>query len=147
MGTKEKISNSSIRKIPPKIAGGPGRYIQGPDALALLGEILGGFGENPLIVSDDIVWSILGEGITAELEASDLKPVLASFGGECSHSEIDRITTYCRESGCRQPSPLRGLKGAWTVSCSLKRSGRCPRRDEGHHGGPCRLLWQPCHVP
>ena len=45
------IGNSSI---PPKIAGAPARYIQGADALDLLGGILKDFGEKPLILHEGV---------------------------------------------------------------------------------------------
>ena len=54
-------SQLNQRKIPPKIIGSPGRYIQGAGATGLLGQILDDLGWKPLIISDDIVWSILGE--------------------------------------------------------------------------------------
>ena len=112
METKKNSSKLRLREIPPKIAGGPGRYIQGVGALDLLGETLGDFGEKPLIVSDDIVWSILGGRITSGLETSGVKSVLASFGGECSHSEIDRISKLSQKSGC---DVVIGLGGGKTL--------------------------------
>lgn len=105
----------SIREISPKIAGGPGRYIQGRNALDLLGEVLKDFGKNPLIVSDDTVWSILGKRIGLVLEASELKWKLASFEGECSHAEIDRISKLSRGSGCDVVIGLGGGKALDTA--------------------------------
>ena len=80
--------NLKTSTIPLKIAGGPGRYVQGIGALDRIGSILKDFGEKPLIVSDDVVWSILGARVSEGIGKSGMKP----FGGECSHSEIDRIS-------------------------------------------------------
>ena len=112
MVNKKNNSTSSIRELTPKIAGAPGRYIQGRNALDLLGDILKDFGEKSLIVADDTVWSILGKRITSGLETSGLKMELASFGGECSHAEIDRISRFCRDSGC---DAVIGLGGGKTL--------------------------------
>jgi len=90
MESKKNNDRSNFQVIPLRISGGPGRYIQGAGALELLGETLREFGEAPLIVSDDTVWSILGGRVTERLESSGLKSLLASFGGECSRSEIER---------------------------------------------------------
>jgi len=104
--------NLKTSTIPPKIAGGPGQYVQGIGALDRIGSIIKDFGEKPLIVSDDVVWSILGERVTAGIAESGMKPILASFGGECSHSEIDRISALCRDAG---GDVVIGLGGGKTI--------------------------------
>jgi glycerol dehydrogenase len=121
MKTESNQSKSSPRDIPPKVAGGPGRYIQGAGALDLLSETLKNFGNKPLIVSDDTVWSILGERITSGLEASGLTSVRASFGGESSYAEIDCISKLCRDSSCNGVVGLGGGKALDTAKAVATR--------------------------
>jgi len=108
----KNVSTIGNASIPPKIAGAPARYIQGADALDMLGGILKDFGEKPLILSDDTVWSIVGPRVTECLSASGLQPVPVRFGGECSHPEIDRVSTRCREAGA---DVIIGLGGGKTL--------------------------------
>lgn len=91
--------NPKTGTIPPKIAAAPGQYVQGVGTLDLLGKTLKAFGEIPLILSDGVVWSILGERVTAGMAESGMKPILVTFGGECSYAEIDRISAICRDAG------------------------------------------------
>ena len=112
MEDKNKRLNLKTSTIPLKIAGGPGRYVQGIGALDRIGSIIKDFGEKPLIVSDDLVWSILGARVSAGIGKSGMKPILAPFGGECSHSEIDRISALCRDGG---GDVVIGLGGGKTI--------------------------------
>jgi glycerol dehydrogenase len=78
----------------------------------LLGGILRDFGEKPLILSDDTVWSLLGERVTERLSTFDRRPLTERFGGECCHPEIDRVSTRCREAGA---DVVIGLGGGKTL--------------------------------
>jgi glycerol dehydrogenase len=104
--------NTKTGTLPPKIAGGPGRYVQGIGALDRIGSILKDFGEKPLIVSDDLVWSILGARVSSAIGDAGMEPILAAFAGECSHSEIDRISSRCRDAG---GDVVIGLGGGKTI--------------------------------
>lgn len=112
MEKKKEVMDFNKRKIPPKITGGPGRYIQGAGALDKAGDILKDLGQKPMIISDTVVWTILGDRIEALLAESKVTPIFAEFGGECCHSEIDRLSTLCHESGC---DAVIGLGGGKTL--------------------------------
>ena len=112
MKTEKNDLDVRISNIPPKITGGPGRYIQGAGALDLLGDVLCDFGRKAVIVSDETVWSLLGDRVVKSLSKHECHHVLARFGGECCLSEIERISNECRRSGC---DAVIGLGGGKTL--------------------------------
>ncbi|WP_020007893.1 glycerol dehydrogenase [Salinicoccus albus] len=71
----------------------PGRYIQGTGTLKRLGEETEKLAHNPLVISDEMVWSITGETVTDSFENTDIDFVYEEFNGEASENEIDRLTT------------------------------------------------------
>lgn len=75
----------------------PSKYIQGKGVLRHLGEHIKPIGNKPLIVSDDVVWSITEEAIRTSLEEENLTFHLVSFNGEASLNEINRIADEGRE--------------------------------------------------
>lgn len=69
----------------------PGRYVQGPGAIARIGEFLAPIGNTPLIVADDIVWGFVGHEVTSSLKAAGLSVTREPFGGLPSAKEINRL--------------------------------------------------------
>ncbi|MBA2561256.1 MAG: glycerol dehydrogenase [Propionibacteriales bacterium] len=69
----------------------PGRYVQGPGAIARLGEYLAVIGQKPLIVADDTVWGFVGHDVEASLKAAGLETTRERFNGIPSAGEIDRL--------------------------------------------------------
>lgn len=67
----------------------PGRYVQGADALDLLGDETERLGECPMVVADPYVISKLKDRVIEPLK--HLNPILEKFSGECSQAEIDRL--------------------------------------------------------
>ena len=111
--TKNSEITAENPGYPPKILGAPGRYIQGYGVLGqYLARIITDYGDNPLIVSDRIVWSILEHKVTGALDAGGIKGTFVEFGGECSVDEIERIAKIYRESGC---NVVLGLGGGKTI--------------------------------
>ena len=51
----------------------PSRYVQGKNALGELGTHIARIGKNPLVVSDDIVWGLVEETVTAAFKESGLE--------------------------------------------------------------------------
>lgn len=75
-----------------RIAGFPGRYLQGPGALAALPELareLGG--RRLLVVSDDTVQAALGARLGERLDAASVSYRRLRFGGECTRAAIDAL--------------------------------------------------------
>ena len=73
----------------------PGKYIQGRGAVSRLGEVLEQLGSgSPLVLGDPIVSEIMGDELDALSGARRIE-----FSGECSPSEIDRVSKAASEGG------------------------------------------------
>jgi glycerol dehydrogenase len=76
----------------------PSRYVQGPGAIARLGEFLSPIGKTPLVVADDAVWGFVGHDVEAALKASSLPVNREAFGGMPSSKEIDRLVEVIKST-------------------------------------------------
>lgn len=76
--------------------GGPNLYIQGPDALAELPARIAALGTAAFVVADAVVMDLLGPRLRAALGPS---ASFATFGGECTAGEIDRLAAAARDAG------------------------------------------------
>lgn len=70
---------------------GPGRYVQGPGALDLLGELLTPFGPTPFVVMDPAVRDLLGARVDEVLRGAGLDPVVGLLAGEITYDAIDEL--------------------------------------------------------
>jgi len=77
----------------------PGRYVQGANALSLLGEEIGRLGTTPLILVMPLVDGALQAEINSGLGALAETP-LEVFGGECSDDEIERLKALVEARNC-----------------------------------------------
>jgi glycerol dehydrogenase len=76
------------------VFGAPGRYVQGPGALATLSSELERQGVAlPLVLLDPAVEEVTGPALAA------LRAEVVRFGGECSPGEIDRVAAKAAEIG------------------------------------------------
>ena len=71
-----------------RIFGGPSRYVQGPDALDVLGELAAPYGAAPLVIGDETVIEMLGARLDAILTRAGLEPVFRSLRGEITREAI-----------------------------------------------------------
>ncbi|MFG1464707.1 glycerol dehydrogenase [Xanthobacter sp. DSM 24535] len=78
--------------------GSPHRYVQGPGALARLGEFAALYGRRPFVVADAVVTQLLGARLCAELAGCEEAHV-AAFAGECTAGEIDALAAQARAAG------------------------------------------------
>lgn len=86
----------------------PGKYIQGRGAVSRLGEVLEQLGSgSPLVLGDPIVSDIMGSDLDALSGAKRIE-----FSGECSPSEIDRVSKAASESGA---DAIVGIGGGKTM--------------------------------
>ncbi len=70
----------------------PGRYVQGYNALELLGEESARLGSKALVVADPFVHEAILPELLPSLQR-DINTQVEKFGGECSDEEIDRLVT------------------------------------------------------
>lgn len=76
--------------------GGPHLYVQGPDALAELPARIAALGARPFVVADAVVKGLLGPRLRGLLGP---EATFATFGGECTAGEIDRLSAAARQAG------------------------------------------------
>lgn len=69
----------------------PSTYVQGKDLLKTASKYIKPFGDHGIILTDDIVWGLVGEKFYNYLTNDGLKIEHVFFGGESSPEEIDRI--------------------------------------------------------
>lgn len=67
----------------------PGRYVQGPGALAEAGKFVAPLGKRALIVWDETVKGIISERLYAGLRESGVEPISFVFSGECSAGQLE----------------------------------------------------------
>ena len=70
----------------------PARYIQGKDVLLKAGTYISKLGNNALLLADKLVWNNFGNDLEKRLENNNIRTKSVTFNGECSSSEIERIT-------------------------------------------------------
>ena len=83
-----------------QIIGSPSRYVQGRGELANLRQHTEKFGKNIFVLVSESGQKRVAPAIDKSFEGTDAKVVYESFNGECSRSEIDRITAAFKASGC-----------------------------------------------
>lgn len=105
-----------------RIFGAPHLYIQGPDTLERLPELLSGLGSKVFMVADPFVAERYGSRLAELLGPS---AVVAAFGGECTSAEIDRMAGLADSHGA---DVIVGMGGGKAIDTSkgvrIKRGGR-----------------------
>jgi len=76
----------------------PARYVQGKDAITRLGEFVAPIGSTPLIVSDDVVWGLVGEAVTTSFESASLSVHRVGFGRFATPAAIDALVDQIRSA-------------------------------------------------
>lgn len=97
----------------------PARYVQGKGALDVLGENLARIGRRPLIVADDIVWSLTGQQVADSLQAADLETRRTSFQGFATAAMVDQLVDQVQKDDI---DLLVGLGGGSTID-AVKAAG------------------------
>ncbi len=97
-----------------RIFASPGRYVQGSGVIAELGTYLAEFGSKAFLVSDDIVWGLIGTKVEAAVSGKT-EFVREGFSGEASVNEIKRLADAARKAGSTVVVGLGGGKTLDTV--------------------------------
>ncbi|MCL2780706.1 MAG: glycerol dehydrogenase [Actinomycetia bacterium] len=82
-----------------KILGAPGRYIQGPGALAHLGKYVAPLGKKATAVISQTGKARVGDAIASGMKDAGVEFEFFEFGGECSMNEINRIMASAKAFG------------------------------------------------
>ena len=82
-----------------KILAAPGRYIQGPGALAHLGKYVAPLGQKATVVLTEHGKQRVGTAIETGLKEAGVAFEWFTFGGECSMNEINRIKASAEAFG------------------------------------------------
>ena len=74
----------------------PRRYIQREGILEEAGKFVKDFGSRPLVLGDELVFSIIRPVLEGRLAQSGLASSFVLFGGECSEGEVKRLEEIAR---------------------------------------------------
>jgi glycerol dehydrogenase len=74
-----------------RVFGAPLRYIQGPGAIARIGDVARLGGAHALLVADQFVLELIGERVAESCRTSDVSLQRMPFGGEITFAEIERL--------------------------------------------------------
>lgn len=78
--------------------GEPIKYIQGADAIELLGEQVSKIGKQDLVIIDDFILKNYDDAILSTFNSTNVKSKFVKFGGECSDDEISRCIKHGEQS-------------------------------------------------
>lgn len=93
--------------------GFPGIYVQGPNALADLGRLLGEMGfKRPVVLCDAIVAERVWQGVSLSLGDAGIEPEQLMFPGECTAEVIRELSEKARAV---MPDVVIGIGGGKTI--------------------------------
>ncbi len=100
--------------LPPgaRVFAGPLRYLQGPDALDALGEVLTAYGPRPAVVTDPVVLDLLGDRLEQVLSEAGLVPEVRVLCGEITAAAAGRLADSLRSA---DPGVVVGLGGGKAI--------------------------------
>lgn len=75
-----------------RIIQNPSKYIQGPNLIHELGDLVAPFGKRFLLLTEDFIYEKKEEVIQLSFAKNELNFEKVSFNGECTRKEIDRIS-------------------------------------------------------
>lgn len=110
-----------------RIAGFPGRYLQGPGAIDALPHVVRTLdARSVLVISDDLVHQAIGTRVLAQLLAAGITSRRLRFPGECTRATIDALACQASDAsgavvvGLGGGKAIDAAKGvAWTIGARL----------------------------
>lgn len=82
-----------------RVFASPSRYVQGRDAMAELGSLVGALGKTPLVLTDDVVRDLTGETLERSFERAKVPLTFERFGGIPTKAESERVAEVIRQGG------------------------------------------------
>jgi len=99
-----------------KTIGFPGRYLQGPDAVQHLPELLIEFSlAKPIVLMDDLVRASVGDLLLQPLSATGIEATVVRFSGECTIEAIEQLALEAESS---QADVVIGYGGGKTIDAA-----------------------------
>ncbi|MBD3274973.1 MAG: iron-containing alcohol dehydrogenase [Candidatus Marinimicrobia bacterium] len=89
----------------------PGRYVQGAHVTNRLGDELERFGDHSYLIVDPYIYDNMLEQFTEPVQ-SVMQTEVAKFGGECSDTEIEKLSREARSNEC---NVIAGVGGGKTL--------------------------------
>lgn len=80
-----------------RIFASPSKYVQGKNAIEKVGKYTKNFGNQAVVISDEIVWDIAGKKVVNKLKDDDISAEEVTFKGEISTNEINRISDISKK--------------------------------------------------
>lgn len=93
----------------------PQKYIQGIGVINELGSYVAELGDSAFLVSDKVVWELIGDKVIASLDNAKTSFHYEKFNGEASKKEIQRLVKKARTEGTTVVVGLGGGKTLDTV--------------------------------
>ncbi|WP_435157538.1 iron-containing alcohol dehydrogenase [Haladaptatus sp. DFWS20] len=106
-----------------RVFASPARYIQGPGALERVGPLALQHGESALLISDSDVWRVVGDLVEETFNDVDTGLERSDFTGECSTTEIDRLTDVASKISADVIIGIGGGKAIDTAKAVCARTG------------------------
>lgn len=101
----------------------PPRYVQAAGGLARLGSQVDRLGTRALLVTDDVVRDVLSEPLARTFETAQAAYEFALFDGECTESEIARLSDVARDRRADVIVGAGGGKAIDVAKCVRSRVG------------------------
>lgn len=83
-----------------KIIQSPGRYIQGFGAISRIGQYVAPLAKHVLVLSDSFVLGLVRDKLETSFLGCESEYVVEVFGGECCHTEINRLLNVLKRQHC-----------------------------------------------
>ncbi|GHU44312.1 glycerol dehydrogenase [Bacilli bacterium] len=98
-----------------RVFASPSRYVQGKNVLVTGISHIKSLGNQALLLCDDMVWEIVGEGFNQNLEKEGVLVTRVAFNGEASTTEINRVSEIAKSNHC---DLVIGLGGGKTIDAA-----------------------------
>ncbi|WP_047679204.1 MULTISPECIES: glycerol dehydrogenase [Xenorhabdus] len=93
-----------------KVIQSPSKYIQGPDAISHIGQYTKILADHVFVIADNFVMNLIGDTVSKSLKEHQVTSHFEVFNGECSRSEIQRLSAILSNNQCQAVIGIGGGK-------------------------------------